>query len=68
MANMMAVYQHSDSRHNHNNQNFIIGEESDAINKAKASSFSTDILGVDRNTNPDIGAYQHIIFEVEEEE
>ena len=27
MANMMAVYQHSDSRHNHNNQNFIIGEE-----------------------------------------
>ena len=27
MANMMAVYQHSNGRHNHNNQNFIIGEE-----------------------------------------
>ncbi|WP_299061873.1 hypothetical protein [uncultured Polaribacter sp.] len=53
---------------NTQNNDFIIGEESDAINKAKASSFSTDILGVDRNTNPDIGAYQHIIFEVEEEE
>ena len=26
MANMMAVYQHSNS-HNHNNQNFIIGDE-----------------------------------------
>lgn len=41
---------------------FIIGEESDAINKAKASSISEDILGVSRITNPDIGAYQHITF------
>ena len=43
----------------------IIGEESDAINKAKTTLFSKDILEVDRNTKPDIGAYQHIIFEVE---
>ncbi|KAB1154565.1 hypothetical protein F7018_13625 [Tenacibaculum aiptasiae] len=41
---------------------FIIGEKSDAINKAKASSISEDILGVNRTTNPDIGAYQHITF------
>ncbi|KGL64243.1 hypothetical protein [Polaribacter sp. Hel1_85] len=45
---------------------FIIGEESDAINKAKSTPFSTDILGVDRSTTPDIGAYQHITFEKEE--
>ncbi|ARV15027.1 hypothetical protein [Polaribacter sp. SA4-12] len=44
---------------------FIIGEESDAINKAKATIFSTDILEVDRSATPDIGAYQHITFEVE---
>ncbi len=41
---------------------FIIGKESDAINKAKAPSVSEDILGVNRTTNPDIGAYQHIEF------
>ena len=45
---------------------FIIGEESDAINNAKSTSFSLDILGVDRTTNPDIGAYQHITFDIEE--
>ena len=48
---------------NSQNQDFIIGQDSDAINKAKTSIFNLDILGVDRNTNPDIGAYQHIIFE-----
>lgn len=48
-------------------EEFIIGEESEAIDKAKASTFSTDILGINRTANPDIGAYQHIIFEVEEE-
>ena len=42
---------------------FIIGEESDAVNKAALTSFSEDILGVDRTTNPDIGAYQHITFD-----
>jgi hypothetical protein len=42
---------------------FIIGEDSGAINNAKTTSFSLDILGVDRTTNPDIGAYQHIIFD-----
>ncbi len=41
---------------------FIIGKESEAINKAKASSISEDILGVNRTINPDIGAYQHIEF------
>jgi hypothetical protein len=44
---------------------FIIGELSDAINKAN-SAFSAfvplDILGVDRTVTPDIGAYQHITF------
>jgi hypothetical protein len=48
---------------NSRNEDFIIGETSDAINKAKLSSFSFDILGIDRTTNPDIGAYQHIIFD-----
>jgi len=48
---------------NSQNQDFIIGQDSDAINKAKTSIFNLDILGVDRTTNPDIGAYQHIIFE-----
>ena len=45
------------------NEEFIIGQDSDAINKAKASIYNLDILGVDRSTSPDIGAYQHIIFE-----
>jgi hypothetical protein len=43
--------------------NFIIGEKSDAINKAITSLFTIDLLGVDRITNPDVGAYQHITFE-----
>ncbi|MHC9087988.1 hypothetical protein ACXIHB_04655 [Tenacibaculum sp. IMCC1] len=41
---------------------FIIGENSDTINKAKPSAVSNDILGVDRSTSPDIGAYQHTNF------
>tara|TARA_B110000046_G_scaffold185994_1_gene231139 strand:- start:614 stop:2122 length:1509 start_codon:yes stop_codon:yes gene_type:complete len=45
------------------NSDFIIGQDSDAINKANTSTFDLDILGVDRTTNPDIGAYQHIIFD-----
>ncbi|MFY0603564.1 MAG: hypothetical protein JXQ93_06410 [Flavobacteriaceae bacterium] len=44
---------------------FIIGEISDAINKANGA-FSAlvplDILGESRTTSPDIGAYQHITF------
>ncbi|QOD62229.1 hypothetical protein H9I45_07250 [Polaribacter haliotis] len=44
-------------------EDYIIGEKSDAINKAITTPFSTDILGVNRTTNPDIGAYQHIIFD-----
>ena len=43
-------------------EDFIIGEQSDAINKATSTMFSLDILGVDRTSTPDIGAYQHIIF------
>ena len=42
---------------------FIIGEKSDAINKAKPSIFTLDILGIDRSSKPDIGAYQHITFD-----
>jgi len=42
---------------------FVIGEESDAINKASSSAYPEDLLGVDRTSNPDIGAYQHVIFE-----
>ncbi len=45
------------------NQDFIIGQDSDAINKAKTSIFNLDLLGIDRSSNPDIGAYQHITFE-----
>ena len=44
---------------------FIIGNMSDAINKANGA-FSAlvplDILGVNRTSMPDIGAYQHITF------
>ncbi|WP_299109417.1 hypothetical protein [uncultured Tenacibaculum sp.] len=45
-----------------NKNDFIIGTESDAINKAKATSISLDILGTNRSINPDLGAYQHITF------
>ena len=45
---------------------YIIGDASDANNKAdmnKALQIPFDILGVSRILNPDIGAYQHIIFD-----
>lgn len=48
---------------NTQNEDFIIGQDSDAINKAKTSNFSFDILGVNRANTPDIGAYQHITFD-----
>ncbi|RSC92773.1 hypothetical protein [Tenacibaculum singaporense] len=41
---------------------FIIGKNSDAINKAKSSAVSQDILGISRSSTPDIGAYQHVDF------
>ena len=44
----------------------IIGEDSAGNNQAsnvEAMQVPQDILGVDRTTSPDIGAYQHIIFE-----
>ncbi len=44
------------------NEDFIIGQNSDAINKAAVTPFSFDILGIDRTISPDIGAYQHITF------
>lgn len=46
-----------------NREDFIIGEDSDAINKATSTLFNLDILGVDRSSTPDIGAYQHISFD-----
>ncbi|MEL0456681.1 hypothetical protein WJN01_10610 [Flavobacteriaceae bacterium SZ-1-7] len=47
----------------------VIGEESAAINLGNptfASQVPFDILNVDRTTSPDLGAYQHITFPVEE--
>ncbi|CAA0191659.1 Probable lipoprotein precursor [Tenacibaculum maritimum] len=48
---------------NEGENNFIIGEKSTAINKAKNTTVLFDILGVSREDMPDIGAYQHIRFE-----
>ena len=42
---------------------FVIGEKSDAINNASSSPYPLDLLGVDRTSKPDIGAFQHVIFE-----
>ena len=42
---------------------FIIGSQSDAINKGIVTPFTLDILGIERASSPDIGAYQHITFE-----
>lgn len=44
------------------NQDFRIGQSSDGINKAGSSSILFDLIGTDRSNAPDIGAYQHIIF------
>jgi hypothetical protein len=49
-----------------NANDLIIGQNSDAINQgnlAAAALIPTDILGESRVTNPDLGAYQHIIFD-----
>ena len=48
---------------NSQNEDFIIGGNSDAINKALSTPFTLDILGINRATSPDIGAYQHITFD-----
>ena len=45
---------------------FFIGAASDANSNANVSAAQKvpfDLLGVNRVTSPDIGAYQHIIFE-----
>lgn len=47
---------------NNQNEDFIIGENSNAINNAITTPFTQDLLGADRNTNPAIGAYQNIVF------
>ncbi len=54
---------------NTNLNQLIIGEKSAAINKALqtfANQVPFDILNVNRTTTPDIGAYQHIVFPVED--
>lgn len=51
---------------NIDNNELIIGQNSDAIDKAdKNSSLQVpfDILNISRLSNPDIGAYQHIVLE-----
>ncbi|MFI0430134.1 right-handed parallel beta-helix repeat-containing protein [Mariniflexile sp. HMF6888] len=52
-----------------NKNMLVIGEDSAAINKGLAT-FATqvpfDILNVNRTSAPDIGAYQHIVFPVED--
>ena len=66
-------YQHNIFNGNSNfknveNNDYIIGEKSDAVDKADLNSalkVPFDLLGVNRTTNPDIGAYQHMIFEEE---
>ncbi len=45
---------------NPSKEEFIIGNNSDAINRALPTSISLDLLGINRMANPDIGAYQHI--------
>jgi hypothetical protein len=45
---------------------FNIGQNNEGINKALNSAallFPLDILGTDRTTKPDIGAYQHVTFQ-----
>lgn len=45
---------------------FIIGQKSDAIanaNPTAAAQIPLDLLGISRVLNPDIGSYQHVIFE-----
>ncbi len=53
---------------NRSNNEFIIGEASEVINladKNAALAVPADILGINRIIAPDMGAYQHIIFEEE---
>lgn len=48
---------------------YNIGQDSEAINKGDVTTalqVQFDILGIDRTTAPDIGAYQHINFEEED--
>ena len=72
-------YNFSDATHFQNNiisetphfrdssqNDLIIGEDSAGNNQAssvEALQVPQDILGIDRTVTPDIGAYQHIIFD-----
>lgn len=52
-----------------NRNDFTIGEESEVINladKNAALAVPFDILGINRTAAPDMGAYQHVVFEEEE--
>jgi len=76
------VYNLADTNHFENNifnkdpdfkasdlNQLIIGSNSAAINEANttfASQVTTDIMGVNRTTEPDIGAYQHVTFTEED--
>ncbi|MEN3322259.1 hypothetical protein VP395_00840 [Mariniflexile soesokkakense] len=54
---------------NANENMLIIGEDSAAINKGLstfANQVPFDILNVNRTATPDLGAYQHIVFPVED--
>ncbi len=46
-----------------NNNEVFIGENSAGIGAGDGTGPATDLLGTDRTSSPDIGAYQHIIFE-----
>lgn len=51
---------------NPSQNDLIIGENSAGNNQAssiEAMQVPQDVLGIDRTVNPDIGAYQHIIFD-----
>jgi hypothetical protein len=51
---------------NASENDFIIGEESSGNNQGNgtfALQVPLDILGINRTTSPDLGAYQHIVFE-----
>jgi hypothetical protein len=52
-----------------NTNQMVIGADSEAINLGNttfSNQVPSDILGVDRTTAPDLGAYQHIIFPEED--
>jgi len=60
------IFNQNPNFRNANENDLIIGEESSGNNQGNgtfALQVPNDILGVNRTTSPDLGAYQHIIFE-----